>query len=104
VKERSQFLPEVRSLSKSKVPSPCIDVCKYKANGHCIGCSMTEKQKKAFKKLDGEKRKLAFLGDLLRQQATLGDFRHWHKAYARKCRKKGEPNPVERLTEGAEAA
>ncbi|MEM7240341.1 MAG: DUF1289 domain-containing protein, partial [Pseudomonadota bacterium] len=26
----------------SKIPSPCIDVCKYKLKGHCIACSMTK--------------------------------------------------------------
>ena len=30
----------------AKIPSPCIGVCKYKREGHCIGCSMTEDQKK----------------------------------------------------------
>ena len=35
----------------SKIPSPCVDVCKYKLRGHCIGCGMTKKQKRSFKKL-----------------------------------------------------
>ena len=25
-----------------KLPSPCIDVCKFRRAGHCIGCSMTK--------------------------------------------------------------
>ena len=37
--------------NKSKVPSPCIDVCKFRRAGHCIGCSMTKPQKKLFKAL-----------------------------------------------------
>jgi len=77
------------------VPSPCIDVCKFKLNGHCIGCSMTKKQKKAFKKLDGKKDKRAFIADLLEQQVALGDrFKGWRIAYARKCDKKGAECPV----------
>jgi predicted Fe-S protein YdhL (DUF1289 family) len=40
--------------SSKSVPSPCIDVCKYKLKkGHCIGCGMAEREKKRFKKLDG---------------------------------------------------
>ena len=34
-----------------KTPSPCIDVCKFRREGHCIGCSMTKAQKSMFKKL-----------------------------------------------------
>ena len=32
-----------------KIPSPCIDVCKYKYKNHCIGCSMTKIQKRLLK-------------------------------------------------------
>ncbi|MEM8821082.1 MAG: DUF1289 domain-containing protein, partial [Pseudomonadota bacterium] len=50
----------------SKIPSPCIDVCKHKMKGgHCIGCSMTKKQKSEWKGLDGKKRKRAFIERLL---------------------------------------
>jgi predicted Fe-S protein YdhL (DUF1289 family) len=77
------------------VPSPCIDVCKFKLNGHCIGCSMTKQQKKAFKKLDGKKARTAFLVDLTEQQVALGDrFKGWRVAYIRKCEKKGVECPV----------
>lgn len=72
-----------------KVPSPCIDVCKFKREGHCIGCSMTKKQKKQYKKLDGRKAKRSFVVDLFAQQQKLGKYAHWAVAYRRKCAKKG---------------
>ena len=34
-----------------KLPSPCMNVCKYKLKGHCIACSMTKPQKSLFKQL-----------------------------------------------------
>jgi hypothetical protein len=84
----------------SKVPSPCIDVCKYKLKGgHCIGCGMTKPQKKAFKALDGKRVKRAFLHDLLEQQTRLGGkFKHWASAYRRKCEKKGTPCPIDEVS------
>ena len=33
----------------AKILSPCIDICKFKREGHCIGCSMTKAQKSTFK-------------------------------------------------------
>ncbi|MEM9138499.1 MAG: DUF1289 domain-containing protein [Pseudomonadota bacterium] len=77
----------------SKLPSPCIDVCKFKhrsdGQDHCIGCSMTKAQKKSFKALKKEKHREAFLTMLVAQQSGLGQYGHWTKAYQRKCRKKG---------------
>ncbi|MEM0990994.1 MAG: DUF1289 domain-containing protein [Pseudomonadota bacterium] len=73
----------------SKVPSPCIDVCKFWREGHCIGCSMTKAQKKTFKKLKKNKHREAFLVDLLAQQQSLGKYKAWPKVYAKKCAKKG---------------
>ena len=86
----------------SKVPNPCIDVCKYKIKGgYCIGCGMTKADKKRFKKLDGKKAKRAFLSDLVQQQLKLGKgFGGWAQAYRRKCTKKGVPCPID---EGAKA-
>lgn len=80
-----------------KVPSPCIDVCKYKLpGGHCIGCSMTKRQKKAFKDLHGSAAKRAFLDELVAQQQALGGgFRFWVQAYRHKCRRKGVPCPLD---------
>jgi len=87
----------------SKVPNPCIDVCKYKIKGgHCIGCGMTKPDKKRFKTLSGGKEKRAFLAGLLRQQARLGrGFAGWRTAYRRKCAKKAIDCPIDAL-EGAD--
>ncbi len=76
-----------------KTPSPCIDVCKFKREGHCIGCSMTKDQKSMFKRLKGEKHRLAFITFVLKQQEALGRYRHWAPAYAKRCRKKGTDLP-----------
>ena len=77
-----------------KVPSPCIDVCKYKRQGHCIGCSMTKAQKSLYKQLKKEKHQQAFVNMLVSQQENMGKFSHWADAYAKRCRKKGVKNPV----------
>lgn len=79
---------------KSKVPSPCIDVCKFRRAGHCIGCSMTKPQKKMFKALKKPDQQAAFVDMLTHQQANLGKYGHWAPAYARKCLKKGARPPV----------
>ena len=71
-----------------KIPSPCIDVCKYKFNYHCIGCSMTKIQKKNFKKLKSNKNKKKFIKFIYSQQKILGRFKHWEKVYQKKCDKK----------------
>jgi len=72
----------------AKTPSPCIDVCKFKREGHCIGCSMTKAQKKLFKSLAKNEHREAFVEMLMAQQAALGRYSHWTPAYLRKCRKK----------------
>ncbi|MEM9148308.1 MAG: DUF1289 domain-containing protein [Pseudomonadota bacterium] len=84
----------------SKIPSPCIDVCKHKMKGgHCIGCSMTKKQKSEWKKLDGKKAKRRFFSDLRKQQIDLGGrFKGWEIAYRRKCKKKDIPCPIDEFT------
>ena len=71
-----------------KVPSPCIDVCKFRREGHCIGCSMTKPQKSLFKALKTEKHRAAFVAMLTAQQTAMGRYAHWAPAYLKKCRKK----------------
>lgn len=83
----------------AKTPSPCIDVCKFRlqdgGDARCIGCAMTKKDKKAFKRLDGGKRRAAFVAALMARQAALGrPFRAWRKLYARKLEKKGAEWPA----------
>ena len=72
-----------------KIPSPCIDVCKYKYKNHCIGCSMTKLQKNTFKKISSSTQKKVFLKFIINQQNFLGRFKHWEKVYEKKCNKKG---------------
>ena len=79
---------------KGKTPSPCIDVCKFKREGHCIGCSMTKAQKSLFKELKKDKHREAFLEMLIGQQSRLGKYRHWAPKYLSKClKKKVKPLP-----------
>lgn len=77
-----------------KLPSPCVDVCKFRNEGHCIACAMTKPQKKMFKRLDGAKARAAFVQMLLAQQQVVGFKAGWVKAYRRKCAKKGVEPPV----------
>lgn len=76
-----------------KLPNPCIDVCKYRRGGHCIGCSMTKAQKKMFKTLKKPEHRFAFVEMLGYQQQGLGKYAHWTEAYLKKCRKKGVTPP-----------
>lgn len=78
----------------TKLPSPCIDVCKYRNKGHCIACTMTKAQKKAFKKMGGAAERRAFLTMLIAQQAVLGHRNGWSTVYRRKCARKGVESPV----------
>lgn len=73
----------------TRILSPCIDVCKFRREGHCIGCSMTKHQKSMFKKLKKETHQKAFLDLLVHQQNDMGKFSHWREAYRRRCAKKG---------------
>ena len=72
----------------AKTPSPCIDVCKFKREGHCIGCSMTKAQKSMFKQLKKDKHREAFVEMLIGQQSRLGRYAHWAPRYLKKCLKK----------------
>lgn len=71
-----------------KVPSPCISVCKFKREGHCIGCSMTKAQKSAFKSLEKNSQRRAFVDLVVAQQTVMGRYTHWQDAYAKRCSKK----------------
>jgi uncharacterized protein len=86
-------------MTGSKLPSPCIGVCKFRREGHCIGCSMTTTQKKLFKSLKKSPMREAFVTMLVYQQSGLGRYAHWREAYIRKLRKKGRslPPPLDRM-------
>ena len=81
----------------AKVPSPCIGTCKFRrpgpAGAHCIGCSMTEAQKKIGKRLKKRRQAEAFVALVMAQQATMGRFAHWKPAYLKRCLKRGVPPP-----------
>ncbi|SLN24006.1 hypothetical protein ROJ8625_00984 [Roseivivax jejudonensis] len=76
-----------------KLPSPCIDVCKFRREGHCIGCSMTKTQKKILKKTKSPAEREAFVTLLVHQQNDMGKYAHWRAAYLKKCAKKGVKPP-----------
>ena len=78
-----------------KTPSPCIDVCKFKRAGHCIGCSMTKDQKSLFKNIKKDSHRAAFVDLLIAQQLKLGKYAGWRIAYAQKCSKKGTEVPFD---------
>jgi uncharacterized protein len=69
-----------------KVPSPCIDVCKFNAAGRCVGSGMTKMQRKNFNRLDGTKAKRRCIGDLLAQQAKVGLKANWARVYRRRTK------------------
>ena len=79
----------------AKTPSPCIDVCKFKRQGHCIGCSMTKAQKSLFRTLKKNDHRSAFVEMLTAQQDRLGKYSGWKIAYEKKCRKKGAKSPFD---------
>ena len=72
----------------AKTPSPCIDVCKFKREGHCLGCSMTKAQMSLFKELKKNRHRDAFVEMLVGQQSRLGKYKHRVPQYLRKCQKK----------------
>ncbi|WP_407943776.1 DUF1289 domain-containing protein [Mangrovicoccus algicola] len=82
----------------SKLPSPCLDVCKFRLDGgRCIACAMTKKQKKGYKALSKNKQRRAFVLELLGQQAAAKSARGWRRAYLRKCAKKGAEAPFDQI-------
>ena len=78
----------------AKIPSPCVDVCKFKHEGRCLGCAMTKKQKKAFRRLKGDRKKLKFIARLMKEQQAIGRHDYWRRVYLKKCAKKGIRPPL----------
>ena len=76
-----------------KIPPPCIGVCKFRREGHCIGCAMTRDQRSLFNTLKKSRHKRAFVSMLLSQQAVMGRYTHWQAAYRRRCEKRGADTP-----------
>ena len=68
----------------SKKTSPCIGICKFYRDGHCVGCSMTKAQKSNSKKLTDPKEMNDFLTSLVMQQNDLGGYESWELKYRQK--------------------
>ena len=66
----------------TKSYSPCVKVCKYREDGHCMGCSMTKTQKKISKKLKSKDTQMAFVELVRVQQAYLGGYEAWEQAHS----------------------
>ncbi|MBC8131107.1 MAG: DUF1289 domain-containing protein [Rhizobiaceae bacterium] len=81
----------------ANAPSPCIDVCKFKDGGRCIGCAMTKPEKKRFKHLDGKSDKRAFLVLLVGRLEGIGRLGYWERMYRRKCDRKDAVCPLDKL-------
>ena len=72
-----------------KIPSPCIDICKYKLEARCIGCFMTKKEKKTFKSLKKQSDRRKFIANLIIKEEAVGKSEKGQAAYRRKCEQKG---------------
>lgn len=84
----------------SKLPSPCLDICKYKIRGgYCIACAMTKPQKRLFDRIRDEASQRAFIEDLMVQQQRVKSARTWPMEYAGKCARHGVEPPFT-LSEG----
>lgn len=80
----------------ARVPSPCIDVCKYKRQGRCIGCSMTKAEKQSFPHSGSGAQKKAFIEELIARLESIGrNPVFWAYTYRHKCEREGVPCPVE---------
>ena len=87
-----------------KAPSPCIDVCKFRDGGECIGCRMTKPEKKAFKRLAGKTAKKAFFLVLAERLEATGRYAYWSRMYRRRCERKDRPCPLDKLERSADAS
>lgn len=76
-------------------PSPCIDICKYKRQGRCVGCTMTKAEKDGFPRSGDAARKRDFFRGLLERLANERNPAFWAGAYRRKCEKEGVACPLD---------
>lgn len=80
----------------ARAPSPCIDVCKYKRQGRCIGCSMTKLEKQMFPQSGSADQKKAFIETLMENLDKIGrNPAFWAYTYRHKCEREGVPCPIE---------
>ncbi|MEF2552564.1 DUF1289 domain-containing protein [Aurantimonas sp. A2-1-M11] len=79
----------------ASAPSPCVDICKYKRQGRCVGCSMTKAEKQAFPSSGGAAQKREFIETLItRLQESARNPAFWVMSYRRKCEREGVPCPI----------
>lgn len=88
----------------AKAPSPCIDVCKFRDAGRCVGCAMTKPEKKRFKRMAKKADKRAFLVLLVGRLEEAGRLAYWTRLYRRKCLRKNAACPLDRLAGPVEGA
>ncbi|GGD32938.1 DUF1289 domain-containing protein [Aureimonas glaciei] len=76
-------------------PSPCVDVCKYKRQGRCVGCAMTKEEKQSFPRNGSGAAKKEFIETLMGRLAdSTRNPAFWVMAYQRKCAIEGVPCPI----------
>ena len=80
-------------------PSPCVNVCKYKRQGRCVGCTMTKAEKDAFPQSGSGPMKKAFIMGLIERVSKERNPAFWAIAYRRKCDRAGVPCPLDTLGE-----
>ncbi|WP_102960951.1 DUF1289 domain-containing protein [Mangrovicella endophytica] len=83
-------------------PSPCVDVCKYKRQGRCVGCTMTKAEKDSYPRSGSGASKRAFFETLIARMAEHKNPAFWAMAYRRKCEKEGVPCPIEEAAAASE--
>lgn len=76
-------------------PSPCVDVCKYKRQGRCVGCAMTKEEKQAFPRNGSGEAKREFIETLMGRLAeATRNPAFWVMSYRRKCAIEGVECPI----------
>nr|WP_192843012.1 DUF1289 domain-containing protein [Aureimonas frigidaquae]BAT27794.1 hypothetical protein [Aureimonas frigidaquae] len=83
------------SDSWSTAPSPCVDICKYKRQGRCVGCTMTKAEKDAFPQSGSAEMKRDFILRVVERVSLERNPAFWAMAYRRKCAKEGVPCPLD---------
>ncbi len=84
-------------------PSPCIGVCRFmermagETENRCIGCAMTKRDKKRFKKIEGKAERRPFFAELTLRLSAMRRYRGWARLYRKKCVRKAVPCPLDKL-------
>ena len=85
--------------AREKIPSPCIDVRKFRRPGpegghHCIGCSMMKPRKRAFKSVKAPAPHATPVRLIVSQQTAMGRYGPWQPADPKRYRTKGVTSSV----------